>query len=47
LTSIGEAVRAGYYEEVTSAVLDITGRPPRTVREVIMANRDVLTAPAN
>jgi NAD(P)H dehydrogenase (quinone) len=47
LTSIGEAVRAGYYEEVTSAVLDITGRPPRTVREVIMANRDVLAAPAN
>ena len=35
LAAIGDDVRAGRYDEVTTSVLDLTGRPPRTFEDFV------------
>jgi len=35
LAAIGNDVRAGRYDEVTTSVLDLTGRPPRTFEDFV------------
>jgi NAD(P)H dehydrogenase (quinone) len=40
--TFGTAARRGYAAVVSSTVADLTGRPPRTVREVLEARRDEL-----
>jgi NAD(P)H dehydrogenase (quinone) len=40
--SYGRAVREGYLSEASSGVEDLTGRPPRSLREVFEAHRDEL-----
>jgi NAD(P)H dehydrogenase (quinone) len=42
LASYGRAVREGYIGEASGAVEDLTGRPPRSLREVFEAHRDEL-----
>jgi NAD(P)H dehydrogenase (quinone) len=41
--TFGAAARRGYAAVVSSAVEDLTGRPPRTVREVLEAHRAELS----
>jgi NAD(P)H dehydrogenase (quinone) len=40
--SYGRAIREGYLGEASSAVENLTGRPPRSLREVFEAHRDEL-----
>jgi NAD(P)H dehydrogenase (quinone) len=40
--SFGTAIREGVLDGVSSAVQNLTGRPPRTVREVLVAHRSEL-----
>ncbi|HEY6580311.1 MAG TPA: SDR family oxidoreductase [Rubrobacter sp.] len=42
LASYGRAIREGYLGEASSAVENLTGRPPRSLREVFEAHRDEL-----
>ena len=35
LAAIGDDVRAGRYDEVTTSVLNLTGRPPRTFEDFV------------
>ena len=44
--TFGQAARRGYLAVVSSAVEDLTGRPPRSVREVLEAHRSELTGAA-
>jgi NAD(P)H dehydrogenase (quinone) len=41
-TSWGRAIRSGVLGNLTTVVQDLTGRPPRTLREVLAAHRDEL-----
>ena len=42
IASYGQAIREGYIGEASGAVEDLTGRPPRSLREVFEAHRDEL-----
>ena len=42
LATYGRAIREGYIGEASGAVEDLTGRPPRSLREVFEAHRDEL-----
>src|SRR5215218_7983507 len=42
LASYGRAIREGYLGEASSAFENLTGRPPRSLREVFEAHRDEL-----
>jgi len=42
VTSFGRAQREGWLDTVSSAVADLTGRPPRTLRDVLAENREAL-----
>jgi NAD(P)H dehydrogenase (quinone) len=44
LTSFGTATREGFLETVSTAVEDLTGNPPRTLRDVLVAARGELVA---
>jgi len=44
LVTWGQAIRKGMYDRVGTAVSDLTGRPPRAVREVLTAHREALGA---
>jgi NAD(P)H dehydrogenase (quinone) len=37
-----KAVRLGYFDDLTTAVADVTGRPPRALRDVLLEHRDAL-----
>lgn len=43
-TSIGTAARQGFLQNATSAVTQLTGRPPRTLRDVLVPARQPATA---
>jgi NAD(P)H dehydrogenase (quinone) len=42
LTGMGIALRGGFFDESSDAVLELTGRPPVSVAEVLRHNRDAL-----
>jgi NAD(P)H dehydrogenase (quinone) len=42
IASYGRAIREGYLREASDAVENLTGRPPRSLREVFEAHRDEL-----
>jgi NAD(P)H dehydrogenase (quinone) len=42
LTGMGLALRGGYFDESSNAVLELTGRPPVSVAEVLQQNREAL-----
>ena len=44
IVAFGKAIREGYYDVVDPAVSRLTGRPPRTLRDVLIANRGELLA---
>lgn len=44
LAAMDEAIRHGAEDRVTSTVADVTGRPPRSLREFVAAHRDAFTA---
>ena len=46
IVAFGKAIREGYYSTVDPAVATLTGRAPRTLREVLIANRGELLAAA-
>lgn len=46
LASFGAAARAGLFDTVSSAVEDLTGRPPHAFRAVMEKHRDVLAQAA-
>jgi hypothetical protein len=37
-------VRLGYFDDHTTAVEDLLGRPPRSLRDVLVEHRDQLLA---
>jgi NAD(P)H dehydrogenase (quinone) len=39
-----KAVRLGYFDDLTTVVADLTGRPPRALRDVLVEHRDALLA---
>jgi NAD(P)H dehydrogenase (quinone) len=39
-----KAVRLGYFDDLTTVVADLTGRPPRALRDVLVEHRDALQA---
>jgi len=45
VASFGRAVRAGYFASCTDAVARLTGRLPRTLRDVLVSQRAELAAP--
>jgi NAD(P)H dehydrogenase (quinone) len=47
VTSFGRAVREGHLSSCTTAVADLTGRAPRTLREVLSPHREQLLAAAS
>jgi NAD(P)H dehydrogenase (quinone) len=44
IVAFGRAIREGYYDVVDPAVAGLTGRDPRTLRDVLIANRGELMA---
>jgi NAD(P)H dehydrogenase (quinone) len=46
IVAFGRAVREGYYEVVDSTVTTLTGRPPNSLRDVLIAHRGDLLAAA-
>lgn len=46
VVSFGTAIRLGYFSALTSVVEDLTGRQPRSYRDVLGANLDQITATA-
>ena len=44
IVAFGKAIREGYYDVVDPAVSQLTGRAPRTLRDVLIANRGELLA---
>jgi NAD(P)H dehydrogenase (quinone) len=44
VVAFGRAIREGYYSVVDPAVSRLTGEQPRTLRDVLVANRDELLA---
>ncbi|MCW3063583.1 MAG: family NAD(P)-dependent oxidoreductase [Solirubrobacterales bacterium] len=44
IVAFGRAIREGYYDVVDPAVSRLTGRAPRTLRDVLIANRGELLA---
>jgi NAD(P)H dehydrogenase (quinone) len=46
IVAFGKAVREGYYDVVDPAVARLTGHAPRTLRDVLIANRGELLAAA-
>jgi NAD(P)H dehydrogenase (quinone) len=46
IVAFGRAIREGYYDVVDPAVSELTGRAPRTLRDVLIANRGELVAAA-
>ncbi len=42
IASYGRAIREGYIDQISDAVENLTGRPPRPLREVFEAHRDDL-----
>jgi NAD(P)H dehydrogenase (quinone) len=42
--AFGKAVREGYYDVVDPAVTTLTGAPPRSLRDVLIAHRGDLMA---
>jgi NAD(P)H dehydrogenase (quinone) len=42
IASYGRAIREGYIDQISDAVENLTGRPPRPLREVFEAHRDEL-----
>jgi NAD(P)H dehydrogenase (quinone) len=46
-TSVGRAIREGHLSACTSAVADLTGRPPQSLRDLLAARRDELRAAAS
>jgi NAD(P)H dehydrogenase (quinone) len=44
IVAFGRAIREGYYSVVDPAVSRLTGEEPRTLRDVLVANRDELLA---
>jgi NAD(P)H dehydrogenase (quinone) len=46
ITEFGKAIREGYFEVADSAVERLTGRPPRPLRDVLIAHRGELLAAA-
>jgi NAD(P)H dehydrogenase (quinone) len=44
VVAFGRAIREGYYAVKDPVVSDLTGRPPRTLRDVLIANRGELLA---
>jgi NAD(P)H dehydrogenase (quinone) len=41
VATFGQAIRKGAFERVSTAVEELTGRPPRTVRDVLLQHRDL------
>lgn len=39
MVTFGQSIREGYFDKLTSAVEDITGRKPKPLREVMLAHR--------
>jgi NAD(P)H dehydrogenase (quinone) len=39
IVAFGKAIREGYYDVVDDAFTLLTGRPPRSLREVLVAHR--------
>jgi NAD(P)H dehydrogenase (quinone) len=46
VVAFGRAIREGYYDVLDPAVTELTGRAPRTLRDVLIANRGELVAAA-
>ena len=46
VTSFGRAIREGHLSVCTNAVAELTGRPPRALRDVLSARNDELLAAA-
>ncbi|MDX6657454.1 MAG: hypothetical protein QOH62_2247 [Solirubrobacteraceae bacterium] len=46
IVAFGRAIREGYYDVVDPAVSRLTGRAPRTLRDVLISNRGELVASA-
>jgi NAD(P)H dehydrogenase (quinone) len=46
IVAFGKAIREGYYDVVDPAAARLTGREPRTLRDVLVANRGELLASA-
>jgi NAD(P)H dehydrogenase (quinone) len=46
IVAFGKAVREGYYDIVDSTVTTLTGRPPHSLRDVLIAHRGDLLAAA-
>jgi NAD(P)H dehydrogenase (quinone) len=44
IVDFGKAIREGYYDVADSSVENLTGRPPRSLREVLIAHRGELLA---
>ena len=44
IVAFGKAVREGYYDVVDPAVMTLTGAPPRSLRDVLIAHRGDLLA---
>jgi NAD(P)H dehydrogenase (quinone) len=44
IVDFGKAIREGYYDVTSDAVQSLTGHAPRSLRDVLMANRDHLLA---
>jgi NAD(P)H dehydrogenase (quinone) len=44
ITDFGKAIREGYYDVASDAVESLTGRAPRSLRDVLIANRGELLA---
>jgi NAD(P)H dehydrogenase (quinone) len=44
ITDYGKAIRGGYYDVASDAVESLTGRAPRSLRDVLTANRGELLA---
>jgi NAD(P)H dehydrogenase (quinone) len=42
IASYGRAIREGYIDQISGAVENLTGRKPRSLREVFEAHRDEL-----
>ena len=42
IASYGRAIREGYIDQISGAVENLTGRPPRSLREVFEAYRHEL-----
>jgi NAD(P)H dehydrogenase (quinone) len=47
LTAHLHAVRLGYFNDLTSVVEDVTGRPAESLRDVLVAHRDDILAPVS